>query len=243
MVYSRAFFDFQLMFVRRLVERFDLTLSDALYHYTTFTKSFGLSDWSDYIAGLGSTTDATEWTYQWYLARRSPDAEPHASLYHGNPLFGCFYFVVRDDTVIRPHFINNDLPGIRPLSRERLDGRRAELRRMFRHIKAHVPQARAVQGNSWLYNLDAYCRLFPPEYTFLMPISTEHEFQFLALWGQCFDRHWQVRSGVTDMPLQRVNTLSNLADLRLCFPYKIRQPRCSIDAFYAFYRDVDLVDS
>ncbi|MEM8535896.1 MAG: hypothetical protein AAGF95_34030, partial [Chloroflexota bacterium] len=178
---------------------------------------------------MACASDATEWTYQWYLARRSPDAEPHDSSYHGNPLFGCFYFAVRDATIIRPHFISNDLPGMRPLSQERLDVRRAELQQMFGHIKTHVPQARAVQGNSWLYNLDAYCRLFPHEYTSSMPISTEHEFQFLALWGQCFDRHWQVRSEVADVLLQRVDALSHLADLRLCFSYQIKQPCCSID--------------
>ena len=113
---------------------------------------------------------------------------------------------------------------------------------MFRYIKAHVPQARTVQGNSWLYNLDAYCRLLPPEYTSSMPISAEHEFQFLALWGQCFDRHWQVRSEIADVLLQRVDALSHLADLRQCFPYQIRQPRCSIDAFYTFYGEADLAN-
>ncbi|MEM8535897.1 MAG: hypothetical protein AAGF95_34035 [Chloroflexota bacterium] len=44
MAYSRAFFDFQLRFARRLVDHFNLTLPDALYHYTTFTKNFGMSD-------------------------------------------------------------------------------------------------------------------------------------------------------------------------------------------------------
>lgn len=128
-----------------------------------------MHDWSDYLEGLAHSSDATEWTYQWLLARRSSDAEPHASLYHGNPLFGCFHFAIRDAIVIRLHFISNDLPEMRPLSRERLDVRRAELRQMFSHIKAHVLQACIVQGNSWLYNFDAYCRLFPPAYTASMP--------------------------------------------------------------------------
>jgi hypothetical protein len=35
MAYSRAFFDLQLTFARRLAARFHLPLTEAVYHYTT----------------------------------------------------------------------------------------------------------------------------------------------------------------------------------------------------------------
>lgn len=235
MAYSYAFFDLQLSFARRLAERFQLALGDTLYHYTTFTKSFGQEDWEGYLAGLAQTADPTEWTYQWYLARRDLDAAPDDVTFYGHTLFGCFYYVVRDETIIRPHFIKNEWPGQRPLSRERQVVRQAELRRMFAHIRHHVPTAQTVHGNSWLYNLEAYRRLYPPAYTAALPISVEDEFQFLALWGQCFDANWQPKAAVTQTLLDRVDTLETLADLRLCFPYQIRQPSCAIAEFYAFY--------
>ena len=235
MAYTRAFFDFQLSFAQRLADRFQLDLADTLYHYTTFTKSFGREKWADYVAGLEQAADPTAWTYQWYFARRDVDPTPNAVSFYDHPLFGCFYYVVRENTIIRPHFIKNELPGRRPLSQSRLEVRQAELRQMFVHIRDHVPTAETVLGNSWLYNVAAYRRLYPPAYTATLPTSTEDEFQFLALWGQCFDADWQPKAEVTQTLLDRVDWLENLANLRLCFPYQIRQPRCAITAFYAFY--------
>jgi hypothetical protein len=236
MAYSRAFFDFQLAFAYRLAAKFDLSLADTLYHYTTFTKSFDSGIWDDYLACLRQTPDATNCTYQWYCIHQHPDPKPHDSHYDGHPLFGCFYFVLRDTCIIRPHFIQNDLPGMHPLSRARIAARRAELSQMFAYIKQHVPAARTVLGNSWMYNLDAYRRLYPPSFTQTMTSSNEEEFQFLALWGQCFDSGWQVRIDIAAELLRRVDALTNLANLRWCFPYQILQPRCAIDEFYAFYQ-------
>jgi hypothetical protein len=235
MTYSRAFFEFQLTFASRLAAKLDLSLADVLYRYTTFTKAFDSGAWADYVAGLRQASDASTWTYQWYCNHHQPDPQPHDSHYDGHPLFGCFYFVVRDAGIIRPHFIKNDLPGMRPLSHTRVAIRQTELSNMFAYIKQHVPATGTVLGNSWMYNLEAYRLLYPPAYTQEMPISSVDEFQFLALWGQCFDSRWQVRPNIAAELLQRVDSLSNLAELRLCFPYQILQPRCAIDAFYAFY--------
>ena len=69
MAYSRAFFELQLIFARRLAAKFDLPLSNTLYNYTTFTKSFGADAWAEYLAGSTNATDATNWTYAWYLYR------------------------------------------------------------------------------------------------------------------------------------------------------------------------------
>jgi hypothetical protein len=42
---------------------------------------------------------------------------------------------------------------------------------MFAHIAEHEPQATTVCGASWLYNCEAYRRLFPPSYTARRPSS------------------------------------------------------------------------
>jgi hypothetical protein len=70
---------------------------------------------------------------------------------------------------------------------------------MFAHICYHVPEARTVSGNSWMYNLEAYRRLYPPQYTATLPISEEDEFQYLALWGQCFDRDWNPKKEIAQV--------------------------------------------
>jgi hypothetical protein len=86
-----------------------------------------------------------------------------------------------------------------------------------------------------MYNLEAYRRLYPPAYTAELPESDEGEFQFLARWGQLFDRRWEVRQPHGEAFLRKLAALASLDDLRFCFPYQILQPRCAIAHFYTFY--------
>jgi hypothetical protein len=240
MPYSRAFFALQLTFAGKLREKFRLSLSDAYYRYTTLTKSLnitGADDWQACMAALERAPDALDWIYQCYLARHEdePVLSPSDTEFHGRPLFGCFYYIVRDTTIIRPHLIKNDLPGMRPLSRDRQAVRRAELGRMFAHIRQHDPAVRTVLGNSWMYNLEAYRRLYPPAYTASLPASDEDEFEYLALWGQCYDYDWQIKQPIAEELLRRVDALTDVSQLRLCFPYQILNPECPIEEFYNFY--------
>jgi hypothetical protein len=235
MPYSHAFFSFQISAARTLARRFALPLTEALFNYTTLSKTaVGGDGWDAFAAGIAAAPDAVDYTYQRYLRRRDPDPRPEDTDFHGRPLFGCFYYVVRDETIIRPHFVKNDRDG-RPLSADRAHVRRSELRAMFAHVREHEPQATTVRGNSWLYNLHAYCRLFPPAYTAVLPESEEGEFQFLARWGQLFDRDWAVRQPEGARFLRALEEVTSPAQLRHCFPYQIRQPRCAIAHVYEFY--------
>jgi hypothetical protein len=240
MAYSRAFFELQLTLAGKLSATFGLPRSETYYRYTTLTKSLniaGTDDWQACMAALERAPGALDWIYQCYLARHAqePELTPGDTEFHGRPLFGCFYYIVRDTTIIRPHLIKNDLPGMRPLSRDRQTVRRAELGRMFAHIRQHDPAARTVLGNSWMYNLEAYRRLYPPAYTASLPTSDEDEFEYLALWGQCYDYEWQIKQPIAEELLRRVDALTDLSQLRLCFPYQILNPECPIEEFYKFY--------
>jgi hypothetical protein len=235
MPYSHAFFSFQVSAARTLARRFALPLTEALFHYTTLSKTaVRPADWDAFATDIAAATDVAHDTDQWYFRGRDPDPTPDDTDFHGRPLFGCFYYIVRDETVIRPHFVKNDRHA-RPLSADRAHVRRSELRAMFAHIRAHEPQATTVRGNSWLYNLHAYRRLFPPAYTAVLPESEEGEFQFLARWGQLFDRNWDVRQPEGEHFLRALEEITSPAQLRHCFPYQIRQPRCAIAQMYGFY--------
>ncbi len=240
MTYSRAFFGLQIAFARRLVEHAAIPLAEALQRYTTFASSIAAVHWAEYLAGFQAAVDPTEWAYQWDRAQRAPGPQPDDSTLYGRALFGCFHYTVRHDrkgnaTIIRPHFIKNDQPGRHALGRERLAVRRAEVRRMFVHIQEHVPLAEMVLGHSWLYNLNAYRRVYPPLYTTQLPAVHQDEFQYLSLWGQCFDRNWQPKRLVTEELLRRLDALDDLANLRSCFPYQVRRPQCAIHTFYHFF--------
>lgn len=236
MPYSKDFFALQLRFAQELASRFALPLEDVLLDYTTFPLSFGQEkEWQDYLAGLQQAEDPAQWTYEFYLPRSGGEPTSQDTTFHGHLLFGCFYFVVRDEHIIRPHLIKKASSSGGVLSSACRSQRREELAEMFRHIEATVPTADLVQGNSWLYNLEAYRRLFPPEYTENMPVSEAGEYRYLARWGQFFDKHWQLKETPARALLDRVANLDRLENLRHCFPYPIFQPRCSIEHFYAFY--------
>jgi hypothetical protein len=60
----------------------------------------------------------------------------------------------------------------------------------------------------------------------------------MALWGQFFDRNWQVKDLLANELLNRIEALNSLANLRFCFPYQALMPRRNIQAFYDYYEIV-----
>ncbi len=247
MPYSKEFFALQLSCAHKLANRFRRNLDDILYDYTTFARSIELTPerpydqsnpvWKGYIEGLRRAVDDAEWTHYYYSNHCAKDPTSTDEAFNGNMLFGSFYFVLRDNRVVRPHFIKlgDDTSPNSPISKERLAESLANLTSMFQYIKDNVSGAKTVKGNTWLYNLEAYKRLFPPEYTAQMVANESREFQFLSLWGQFFDRNWQVKNLLANELLNRIDALNSLANLRFCFPYQSLMPELNIQAFYDFY--------
>jgi hypothetical protein len=92
-----------------------------------------------------------------------------------------------------------------------------------------------VQGNSWLYNLNSYRRLFPHAYTEAIDATPNGEFQYLALWGQFYDREWEPRAGPSVALLGEAEWVRSAKEVLQCFPLRVLRPRCSVDEFLRFY--------
>lgn len=139
--------------------------------------------------------------------------------------------------MIRIHFSNQDDSDAGALSHERQATRMAELRTMFRHIRSAHPEAKRVRGGSWLYNREAYQRLFPPAFAQSARVDpTELEVQFRALWGQFLRHTWQVNEEVADEFLRRVQRLQTLEGVADCFPYQVLVTNGALEDFYTFYQ-------
>ena len=235
MPYSRAFFELQLTFAHRLADKFDLPLTDTVRDYTTFTKSLG-EEWKVYSRCLESPTNAleqAELAHHTYLTHYAGDPKPQDTYFDDHPFFGSFYYELWDnDRIICPHVINN---RSRLLKDDQIPVRHRELTAMFRHIQSSVPNAEIVRGNSWMYNLQFYRRLFPPQYYTTLPERKEVEFTSLACWGQSFNRKWKVEEPLAQTLFERLKDLDDLDNLRHCFFFPILQPQCSIEYFYTFY--------
>jgi hypothetical protein len=89
-------------------------------------------------------------------------------------------------------------------------------------------------GASWLYNLDAYRRLFPVSYLSTARVITDR-FQHMPLWGQFLDREGAIKETATLQFLARLERQSSLARLDQCFPLQALSVNASVQDFYGFY--------
>jgi hypothetical protein len=220
MTYSKAFFDLQLHFARKVADLGALPFEQALLDYTNLYVRFGLGRkfdcnhpvWREYLEGLPRAADIDDWTHRFYLTR--PHDVPPPSLIATS---GCFSYAKTDDERIRLHFLNAGTSKHSPPGEACLATRFAELRVLFQHARQTQPATLQVAGVSWLYHLHGYRRLFPASYlASAKPASPR--FRNMPLWGQFLDRHGDVRQSVAATFVERLAHQTRLNDIAQCFP-------------------------
>lgn len=236
-IYAKAFFDLQLQFARKVTVLSGLPLARALLEYTNLYIRLGLGRdfdpahpiWREYLAGLKDTNESGEWTYRFYLTRRQTMAAPAVVA-----SFGCFSYARLSGDRIRLHFQNGETDGHSPLGIARLGRRLTDLAALFEHVKRTQRQPLHVVGASWLYNLDAYRRLFPVSYIGTARVAG-HRFQRMPLWGQFLDRYGEIKESTTRPFLERLERQSSWDRLDQCFPFQVLSVEASVLEFYGFY--------
>lgn len=237
MIYAKAFFDLQIEFAHKVAELSGLPLPRALLEYTNLYIRFGAGrdfdpehpTWRAYVAGLVDATDSRDWTYRFYLTRSEAVAAPALVA-----SFGCFSYGLLAGDRVRLHFRNADTDGRSPLGLERRERRRLDLTALFRDVKRTMREPVQVVGASWLYNLDAYRRLFPPSYVATARVIGRR-FRHMPLWGQFLDRHGDVREDVRRAFRERLERQSSVESLDRCFPFQVLSVEASVVEFYDFY--------
>lgn len=236
MIYPREFFDLQFTFAEKVCALSGMPLERGLLEYTNLYVRFGLGrafdpehpTWRAYIAGLREAEDGREWTHGFYL--REPEANTAPPLAAS---FGCFSYAMKDGGIVRLHFRDAEQDGGSPLRPERADARRAELAALFRHLRGTVHAGGTVIGISWLYNLEAYRRLFPPAYI-ASRRAAPGRFRSMPLWGQFVDH----RGGLKPVPVRQftdaLGRCADLANLERCFPLWALTVSAAAEEFYRF---------
>lgn len=234
MRWAAAFVDLVLYFASRVAETGEMPIEEALLTSTPLYLNLGLGRsfdprhpvWQEFLAGYLNADDPVSWTHAIYME--------HAREYGPTP-YGCFAYHYEPETrSIRFHFGNRDTSGFGPLSAARAAVRRQELTAMVADIRREVPEAEWVRGRSWMYNLPAYRCLFPPAYI-QTAVAVEPELQYMSLWGQFLDRHWNLRLSSARIFRQRLTVARTLDATLQSFPLAVLAPRCSIDHFYELY--------
>ncbi len=157
-----------------------------------------------------------------------PPAQP------GQP-FGCFSYDAPDAAgTLRLHFMPPPGTAASPLAHAHMDDRRQELRALFAHLRQSRAPVRAVMGVSWLYNLEAYLRLFPPAYraSVAAPGFALH-LNGSSTWGQVLDWRQAVKPGVRDAVRARLGHMRPGAPWR-AFPLQALAASCAVGHFHAW---------
>jgi hypothetical protein len=235
MEYAIEFFEIQEVFARRVSAVTGIPLEEALLKYTSCYKRIGIEDWDfngnhptwrifmDRINGGQSVAEAA---YQ--LSGVRPDVVKKTQR------FGCMGFDCRGDVVVM-HFRNDFSSPEGPLSKHQIPARLLELRKMFGYIFEHHKDARVVEGFSWLYNYEAYRRLFPTEYTTNMDLIGDSPVRIHSTWGQFIDSSGGLHSERALAFRNTVTKANSLSALLAAFPFRTYKPRADIKFFYSFY--------
>lgn len=237
MLFAKAFLDLQFTFAERVAHLAGIPLRCALLDYTNIYVRLGLgrcfdseqARWQMYLSGLAANADGRDWTYQRYLQNAEANTSPAVEA-----AFGCFSYAILDSGDAKLHFRNAETGAVSPLSDARCQRRRAELTALFDNLKRTRGSELMVTGSSWLYNLNAYNRLFPRQYSFSAKVIRSR-FQSMSLWGQFVDHQGQLKDEASIPFLQTLVECRSLNDLDCCFPFQAVGVRAPAQTFYDFF--------
>ena len=236
-------FALQLHFADVFGSRTGLSPATVVTFYTNFHRRFGFGrpatdgqspEWNEFVRQLVALPTRAE-----RIECTKDFAQEHLGSWSGTDEreFGCFSFDPPRDGVVRIHFAPNDKGGgMGPLSHLKSARRVQELREMFAFIRQeHRTSARQVAGASWLYNLEAYRRLFPSTYLESLEIHTAPAALFGgSWWGQFVDHAENI---VAERASRFSQNLAQLdpAEVWRVFPLPAMTARAEIDVFHEHY--------
>ena len=233
------YFALQLKLAAVMAERQALPLRQAIDLYTNLRRRLGLFEpdapaWLAFLDEMDTApTEAERLALTLARHRRAPVLSRPA---YQVP-FGCFACEPpTEEGVLRIHFMNADVgaePG--PLNAARRSERLAELTAMFGFIRREYPSARQVLGGSWLYNLEAYRRLFPAAYgNSRRPTDEPVRLGGTSTWGQMVDHRGLVKPDLQARFLADLKTI-DVDRPWLAFPLRAMTATAPVEAFFEFY--------
>ncbi len=230
---SKELIDLEIDFAVKASELESLPLSEALLKYTSLygalfvpAPEYPKKDpqqeiWQNYLAYIKGK-DLKQSTYDFYIKRtKERDRYTEKVEYSGKP---CFIYNLDGENMFL-HFNNNDGSAPGPLSKASIHQRLEELKNIFSDIKDKHPAVKTVNGYSWLYNIEAYTRLFPKDYL-RNKIEVRDDFGF-NIYGQFLDSAENVKTDMAKEFLSKVEKANTIIELRNAFrfyPIKVSAP-------------------
>ena len=240
--YPKELINLIIQYAKKRSQIFGLELIESIKNFTPIYYLIGNYDWEfkedsiywqEFLQRYENGEDIVELVYDMYMKNYQE--------FSNFKWFGCFrYSFVEDEKgngVVKLHFLNNCTSKEGPLSLSQRGKRLKELKDLFEDVKENHPNAKYVQGGSWLYNLESYRRLFPKEYFNNME-SISPKPQRLVIWGQFINSEWGVKKDMAEEFLSRLKKAKTEKDLENVFELKEMFPKGDIKYFYDFYSKV-----
>ncbi len=240
--YPKGLIDLIIQYAKKRSQIFGLELIESIKNFTPVYYLIGNYDWEfkedsiywqEFLQRYENGEDLVELVYDMYIKNYQE--------FSNFKWFGCFRYRFLEDEkgngIVKLHFLNNRTSKEGPLALSQKEKRLKELKELFEDVKENYPNAKYVQGGSWLYNLESYKRLFPKEYTNNMK-SISPKPQRLVIWGQFINSEWSVKKDMAEEFLSRLGKAKTEKDLEKVFELKEMFPKGDIKYFYDFYSKV-----
>lgn len=241
----KNFIDIQIIFAQKAAKILNISLNKSLFSYTSLPIRFGIpfsqlieehSVWQQFIRKINNGKDLSETAFNYCIEQEK--GSDTKSQFSDREKFGCFsYNPLNNEKGILIHFANNDAPEPGSLSEERVPVRLAELKAMFADIRSKYPDYKFVASSSWLYNVESFTKLFPPE--FIISKQAKVDYRSMGIWGQFIDKYGNTKENLCNEFLKNVNHAKNPTDLEDCFPLKDLKLATDLVYFYKFYKVED----
>lgn len=233
------YLDIQLNFAQRATELTGVGLYTALRKYTSVGRMANLPhstpDNHPFMIKMDQVASAVE--YGHILGQLYNLYTKYAyNLFNreGRLTSGCFQLSAPDENeVCHVHF--GSKPDRKPLALENLSQRRLELVNLFRILNSsnYANQVTTIGGFSWLYNLKAYCSLFPPDY--VASGKEKDWYGSLARWGQFLNNDYTIREDVASEFRLNLSNSGTIDNLKNSFRFGVLETRAPVELFYNFY--------
>jgi len=240
--YPKELINLIIQYAKKKSQISQLELIEAIRNFTPIYYLIGNYDWEfkedsiywqEFLQRYENGEDLVELVYDMYIK--------NCKEFSNYKWFGCFRYSFVEDKdgngTVKLHFLNDRTSKEGPLASSQKENRLRELKDLFEDVKKNHPNAKYVQGGSWLYNLEAYRRLFPKEY-FVDIESISPKPQRLVIWGQFINSEWGVKKDMAEEFLSRLKKAKTEKDLENVFELKEMFPKGDIKYFYDFYSKV-----
>jgi hypothetical protein len=239
---SRGLFEVQLTYADVLAAKSGMPLAEAIVWHTNLHRLFAYGNLSrqpadpEFVALIEHAIADRPARLDHLIAAFA--ARPHDPWPPDRFPFGRHFAceAPNEAGIVRTHFrnrVNNDAVG--PLHASNIPQRRADLTAMFSHIASRWPEAKTVNGASWLYNTEGYRRLFPQEFgASRTALTGPRPIHGLSTWGQFIDFRGAVKPPIVEAFYRNLDAL-DVTQPWLSFPYQVLTTTAPIEAFYREY--------